>query len=224
MTALADLRARVLVQLMDVTPDIWDADTVDEGIRQALAEYGKVRPLGMETVIDLPGDGREVALDSLSGLQEVTGAWWPYDTAATAETWPPNQVGGFRLWWDDGRPVLFLNVLAGAQPQQDDELRLWYTATPEIEDLDSATVTTLPGWHESLIVAGAAGHAAMGRVADLVETAGTDTYAVVLLGTYGRAQLKKFREDLEELRAKEARGGASWGVGWNLDKWAESSH
>jgi hypothetical protein len=221
--SLTDLRARVLVLLMDTVPDIWDNGTIDEAIRQALAEYGRVRPLGVETVIDLPGDGREVALDSLPGLQEVTGVWWPYDSAATSETWPPNKVKGFRVWWDDGRPVLFLNVLDGAQPQQDDELRLWYTASPEISGLDSATVTTLPGWHESLIVAGAAGLAAMSRVADLVETAGTDTYAVVILGTFGRAQLKKFREDLDQLRAKEARGGASWGAGWELDKWDESN-
>jgi hypothetical protein len=53
-TAITDLRARVLVQLMDVAPAIWDADTINEAIRQALAEYGKARPLGVETVLTLP--------------------------------------------------------------------------------------------------------------------------------------------------------------------------
>jgi hypothetical protein len=218
-TTIADLRSRVLVLLMDVGSAIWDSDPIDEGIRQALAEYGKARPLGIETVITLPGDGREVALDSLTGLQEVTGVWWPYDSSATMETWPPNKIKGYTLWWDDGQPVLFLNVLDGAQPQQDDELRIWYSAAPEITGLDGAAVTTLPAWHESLIVAGAAGHAAMSRVVDLVETAGTDTYAVVVLGTFGRAQLKQFRYELDQLRAGEARKGSSWGAGWGLDKW-----
>ncbi len=221
-TCLADLRARVLVQLMDTGLAIWDSDTIDEAIRQALGEYARVQPQGVETVVTLPADGREVALDSLTGLQEVTAAWWPYDSGAESETWPPNKVRGFTLWWDDGRPVLFLDVLDGAQPQQDDELRLWYSRSPEVADLDRATVTTLPAWHEPLIVAGAAGHAAMSRVADLVETAGTDTYAVVILGTYGRAQLKQFRLELDQLRAAAARKGASWGAGWELDKWDSS--
>jgi hypothetical protein len=160
----------------------------------------------------------QIALNDLSGLQDVTGVWWPYNTVDDT-AWPPNKVKGYTLWWDDGRPVLFLNVLDGAQPQQDDELRIWYSAAPEVADLDGATVTTLPTWHESLIVAGAAGFAAMSRVVDLVETAGTDTYAVVILGTFGRAQLKQFRLDLDQLRAGEARKGASWGDGWGIDKW-----
>ena len=215
---VVDLRARVSALLMDAASAIWDDDTIDEGLRQALAEYGKVRPLGVETVVTLPGDSREVALDGLSGLQDVTGVWWPYDSSQ-GEAWPPNKVKGFTLWWDDGRPVLFLNVLDGAQPQQDDELRLWYSAAPEVSGLAGSIVTTLPAWHETLIVAGAAGHAAMSRVADLVETARTDTYAVVVLGTFGRAQLKQFRYDLDQLRSGEARSGAAWGSGWSLDKW-----
>ena len=219
---VADLRSRVSVLLMDVSSDIWDDDTIDEALQQALAEYGRARPLGVETVITLPGDSREIALDGLSGLQQVSGVWWPYDTT-DGEAWPPNKVKGFTLWWDDGRPVLFLDVLDGAQPQQDDELRIWYSSAPEMAGLAGATVTTLPAWHETLIVNGAAGHAAMSQVADLVETAGTDTYAVVVLGTFGRAQLKQYRFDLDKLRAGEARSGASWGPGWGLDKWDDRS-
>ena len=44
---------------------------------------------------------------------------------------------------------------------------------------------------------------------------------MVVLGTFGRAQLKQFRDGLDQLRAMEARGGASWGNGWELDKWDE---
>ncbi|HEX9596946.1 MAG TPA: hypothetical protein VF982_08725, partial [Anaerolineales bacterium] len=126
MSTLAQLRDRVEALLMDTANAIWDTGTIDEALRQSLDEYNGVFPLTMETVISLPGDGREIALNSLAGLIEVLEVWWPYDSDASSETWPPNKVRGFRLWWDDAQPVLFLDILGGSQPQQEDEMRIWY--------------------------------------------------------------------------------------------------
>ena len=122
---LAQYEARVAVFLMDTGNTIWPTATLDECIRLALHEYSEANPLGVETVITLPGDGREVALNALPGLTAVTDVWWPYDSAATTETWPPNRVRGFRMYWDDDQPVLYLETEDDTQPQQDDELRLW---------------------------------------------------------------------------------------------------
>ena len=61
MSTLAQLRDRVEALLMDTTNAIWDTGTIDEAIRQCLDEYNGVFPLTMETVIVLPGDGREIA-------------------------------------------------------------------------------------------------------------------------------------------------------------------
>jgi hypothetical protein len=101
MSTLAEIRDRIEEMLMDTTNAIFTSDLLDESIRQALDQYNYVNPLTMETVITLPGDGREIALSGISGLVKVLDVWWPYDSAATEETWPPNRVrdrrGGSRV-------------------------------------------------------------------------------------------------------------------------------
>jgi len=44
MTALADLRTRVLLVLADPTPAIWTTDDIDEALKQALEEYSHAAP------------------------------------------------------------------------------------------------------------------------------------------------------------------------------------
>jgi hypothetical protein len=162
-----------------------------------------------------------VALSGLSGLSYVTQVWWPYDSDATAEQWPPNQVRGWRLWWDDNQAVLFLDIAEGAQPQQDEEMRIWYARRQEIQDLDSASTTTVRGDHESILILGAAGHAAMSRTVDLVETANTDLFQVGLLGTWGQRKLREFQSALAQIQREGNRRGPSWLGGWSLDQWDE---
>jgi len=219
MTTLADLRDRVEVMLVDVANEIFDTATIDEGFRQALDDYNSVSPLAMETVITLPGDGREIALSGVSGLIELKSVWWPYDSDAAEETWPPNKVRGFTLWWDDASPVLFLDIEGGAQPQADEEMRIWYVKGHTIQDLDSGDSTTVPAAHLSYLVQGAAGYAAMSRTIDLMEVAGTDMYSTGLMGVWGRKAINEYKVFLEKLRRQSVRTGVPWGKGWALDKW-----
>jgi len=221
MSTLAEIRDRVEVMLMDTGNAIWDADTIDEALRQALDQYNLVNPQHMETVITLPGDGREIALSGITGLLYVLNVWWPYDSDASEETWPPNRVRGWRVWWDDAQPVLFLEITEGAQPQEDEEVRVWYAKRQTIQDLDSASITSIRADHESLIILGAAGHAAMSRTADLIETANTDLFQVGLLGTWGQRKLREFNSLLNGIQKESARRGPSWLGGWSLDKWDE---
>jgi len=62
---LSQYEARVSQYLMDASNTIWPTATLDECIRLALHEYSEANPLGMETVVTLPGDGREVALSAV---------------------------------------------------------------------------------------------------------------------------------------------------------------
>ena len=221
MSTIAQLIVRASAMLMDTGLAIWPALTLGEAFTQALDQYNGVNPLHMETVITLPGDGREIALSGITGLLDVLDVWWGYDSDATTETWPPNRVRGWRLWWDDAQPLLFLEIEDSSQPQTSEEVRIWYTKRHTIQDLESADMTTLRGDHESLIVLGAAGHAAMSRTVDLVETSGTDLYQVSILGTWGQRKIREFTAALRKLERKHARRGRSWGVGWALDKWDE---
>jgi hypothetical protein len=217
MTNLAGLRDRVETVLMDAGNEIWDTGTLDEAIRQALAQYSLVRPVEAETTITLEAAGREIDLSSITGLLGVFDAWWPYDDST--EQWPPNRLRGWRLNWNGGKATLFLDLRDGRQPQAGEKVRVWYTAAHTIEDLDGATETTLPPEHASLIVTGAAGQAGMSRVADLIETQDVDMYSVSLLGTWSRSKQREFGAELDQIRRRAARAGTSFGQGWKLDRW-----
>lgn len=221
MSTLAQMRDRVELMLQDTGNVIWDTDTLDEALKQAVDQYNSVNPLHMETVITLPGDGREIALSGITGLLDVLDVWWPYDSDAASETWPPNRVRGWRVWWDDAQPLLFLEIDNSGQPQTGEEVRIWFTKRQTIQDLDAADTTTLRGDHESLVVLGAAGHAAMSRTVDLVEVSGTDLYQVSILGTWGQRKIREYQSALRQLERHHARRGRSWGLGWALDKWDE---
>lgn len=220
MAALTAIRDRVEQLLNDTSNAIYATTLIDEALRLALDEYSIFVPLHGETVITLPGDGREVALNGITGLVKVVEVWWPYDSDASSETWPPNRVLGWRLYWDDAQPVLFLDTVDQDQPQQDDEMRIWYTKRQTIDGLDSASATTVQGDHESLLVLGAAGHAAMTRAEDLIEISGTDLYQVGVLATWGNKKIREFRSRLVLLQRESSRRGPSFlAPAWYLDKW-----
>jgi hypothetical protein len=125
------------------------------------------------------------------------------------------------VWWDDNQPVLFLEITEGDQPKTDQEARIWYAKRQTIENLDSGSTTTVRGDHESILILGAAGHAAMSRTVDLVEVANTDLYQVGLLGTWGQRKIREFQSSLKLIQREGARRGPSWTAGWSLDKWDE---
>ena len=148
--------------------------------------------------------------------------WWPFSSTAS-EVWPPNRVRGWRVWWDDALPVLFLIRFDGNQPQTNEEVRVWYTKQQTIESLDSGSITTLPTAHEEILVNGAAGFSAMSNAVDMINTVNTDVFMVGLMGTWGKTKIMEFRKALESMRAAGVRSGLPWTTGWVLDKWDSSN-
>lgn len=221
---LAQYKTRVLSFLMDSGIAIWTvaSDVTAECLRSALDEYSGANPLAAETVLTLPGAGREIALASIAGLQSVHDVWWPYDSL-DPDVWPPVRVRGFRLWWDDAQPVLFLDTEDGDQPQADDEVRVFYSKPHTIQDLDAAAVTTIPTDHESLLVLGASGFACFARSMDLAETTGVSAVSTPNYAALGSRYLKEFRKRLDFLRVSNSNpagvSGAAFGAGWPLDEW-----
>ena len=217
-STLAQLEARVAARLGDPTNAIYSLATLDEALRSALAEYNAVLPLSAETVITLPGAGREIALSGVAGLLTVSAVWWPYDSAGS-EAWPPAEPPGFRVWWDDAQPVLALTSKTGSQPQAGDELRLWYTKLHTIQNLDSGAATTLFGPHESGLVTGAAGYAALAQAVSQIGTVRLDQREVPDLNKWGAERLAEYRAWLTTLKASAPSLGEPYGAGWRMDKW-----
>ncbi len=218
MSTLAQLEARLAARLVDVSNAVFAVTTLDEALRAALSEYTAAAPLGMETVLTLPGDGREIALNGVDGLIAVTDAWWPYDSDG-AEVWPPNRVRGFRLWWDDAQPVLSLESDRSGQPQAGDELRLWYTRAHTIQNLDGGALTTLPAHHESALVTGAAGYAALSENVDQIGALHFDPTETAELRRWGTARLAEYHSFLNTLRPTAPAAGPAFGAGWVLDRY-----
>jgi hypothetical protein len=128
-------------------------------------------------------------------------------------------VQGFRLIWDDAQPVLFLNTRDSTEPQLSDELRLWYTKVHTIQDLDAAAVTTLHPDHETDVVTGASGHAAIAEALDQVGQVHIDPKEVEYLRSWANGRLTEFRAALNRIRAATVSTGEPWGAPWKLDKW-----
>ena len=217
---LTQFEVRLAAFLMDEAGAVWPTTALDEALRQALDEYGQANPLSLETVLTTPAAGREIALNGLSGLQQVTDVWWPYDTDAVTQAWPPNRPRGWRLWWDDAQAVLILDAENGAEPQAGDEVRVWYTAGQRIQGLDSADATTVCAEHQSLVVLGAAAYACWSRSVDQTETAATAAVSTPNYAALALRFLKLFRARLQEIRTGQGPvRGTPFGPGWRLDRW-----
>jgi hypothetical protein len=220
---LAQFEARLAAFLMDEVGAVWPATALDESLRQSLEEYSQANPLSLETALTTPAAGREIALNGLGGidgLQQVTDVWWPYDSDAAAQGWPPNRPRGWRLWWDDAQPVLIFDAGSGAEPQAGDEVRVWYTAAQRIQGLDGADATTVSAEHQSLVVLGAAAYACWSRSVDQAETAATAAVSTPNYAALALRFLKLFRARLQEIRTGQGQvRGAPFGPGWRLDRW-----
>jgi len=218
-STLAQLEVRVSQLLFDTANAIFTTGLIDEAIRIALAEYNRIAPRNMEALVTLPGDGREVALNGVADLLAVTAVWWPYDST-DPDAWPPNVIDGWQLLWDDAQPLLYLPADTHGQPQLDDELRLWYTAPQTVQNLDSASASTLPAPDETLLVLGAAGYACISRSVDLNETTANMAISTPNYGALGAGYLSEFRRGLDKLKSARPQSGAPWpSKGWKLDKW-----
>jgi hypothetical protein len=219
MTDLTDMEAQIQAILQDTGAIAWTTAELDAALRLALAEYSKAQPVETETVITLASAGREITLTGIADLAGITGVldvWWPY--VASAETWPPNRVAGFRTWLDGSNLVLFLSSKDGSQPRTGDKVRLWWAKPHTINALDGAAATTLTSEGKALAATGAAGFAAATGTLDLSEV-----LDIEVLWRWGNSMLGEFRSRLEMIRAEAVRSrGEPFGGGWQMDKWDAS--
>jgi hypothetical protein len=219
MPTLSELRERLSQRLADSAHATWSTAALDEALRSALHDYSQALPMAAETVLSLPGPGREIALDGLPGLQSVTEVWWPYDSLMYG-AWPPNWVVGFRLRWDDARPVLLLTTQYG-EPRAGDELRLWYTRPHMIQDLDGGEFTSVLRAHESVLLTGAAGYAASAEQLDRAGQVRLDPAEAQTLAAWSAARLTEFSAWLAALKTAPGLSAPAYFPGFALDKWDE---
>ena len=219
MTAtLTALRERVEQKLADTGHNIWTPDDLGEAIRQAVHEYSKTRPRQAVDLVTLAAAGREIDVSAVTGLLQVVDLWLPY-TAASPE-YPPNRRP-FRHWADLGLLVV-VDDPAGSgfgEPAAGEVARVFYTAMQTLNGLDSATATTIPLDDESLLVTGAAGHAATSRAVDLAEKVSIDRLISQQVRAWGLNQLQEFRSGLRSIARQLATTSPPWVPLPPRDRW-----
>jgi hypothetical protein len=160
MSSITEYRTAVLTLLDDAAGGRYSSDLIDQTVRLALREYGRVHPnlatynvdgTG-ERVIELPADFQPL---SILGVEY-------HD-----ESQSPQARLRFNAYTQDGQWVVELMDMA---PSASESIDMTYTSAHTIDGLDEAAGTSVPAGHEHTIQVGAAGFAALTRAASRAET------------------------------------------------------
>jgi hypothetical protein len=217
MSSLSELRDRVEQVLADTGNSIWSTGWIDEGLRQALAEYNLVLPYRGIDTLSLSGilseNEREIDLSGWSDVGvciDIERVWLPYESDDSEPT-----IRSFEFW----RELQTLYIKGGVAPDETDTARLFYTKPHTINGLDSETSSTVRTEHETLLVNGAAGHVAASRALDLTEQATISQIAGQQVRAWGLSMLQSFRAGLRAVGRSSSARGAAWVSLPPLDRW-----
>ena len=209
-TTITTLRDRLEQTLQDTGNAKWTTNQLDEAIRQALAAYSEHLPHRAITTLDVSSAGREISISTIT-YRSIERVWWDYD--ATNPDHPPHWRD-FETWPGD---ILYINDTD--EPTSGDKVRIWYTADHTLTDLDTATATTLPTRHESLLVQGASGFAAAARRVTILEQVNLNEWAPRNLREWAELQLTSFYNALEEIATRQAALDSGTAPASALDRW-----
>jgi hypothetical protein len=196
MSELATLRDLVERDLDDTGNEVWGTEDVDRALERALADYSQVNPQQSVTETELPEDGREVDISSISGLTRVIKVWYPYDSSAPES--PPNWVR-----WDKWGCILYIS--SGDEPVGGETIRIYYHKEHTIQGLGGASETTVPAEDEELLVTGAGAYAALQKARGSVGEAGVSTETPEHWLQWGKSRTAAFNEGLQRVRNRELR-------------------
>jgi hypothetical protein len=193
-TTLTTIRDRVETILADTANNIWTTSDLDEAIRQSLAAYSQARPVTNITTLTLTTDGREIDTSSISNLDTIIEVWINYDSEDPDH--PPSKRP-FRFWPDEQ----LIYIMGAYEPTAGDVARIFYTTPHTLSGLDSATTTTIPTAHDTIITQGAAAYAALSRALDLNEQVTIDRSAVEQQQAWSDALMSQFKQALTRVTA-----------------------
>jgi len=197
-TTLANIRDRVEADLMDSGNATWSTAELDAHIRRALIRYSQINPQRKAGNLSSSDGVREYALSSLTGLQEVTHVWFPYDDSDPE--YPPN----LPAWSTPHDGYLRLEVADEPSGAATEKIRVFYTLLQTLKDLDGATDTTLDAEAEQLIVIGAAAYAAEQLAQARMASVNASEHAPLRWMQWAADRLQRFEDALAILQARIA--------------------
>ena len=182
---LPDLRTRLRIDLHDEDSANyrWTDAQLARHLGRATRELSAVQPQPDAATIQTESDGRTVPLASLTDLIRVEAVEFPIGES------PPSYV-------DFHHRGSSLTLITEDIPTPDTSVKVHYG---RIHTLD-ATTSTIPPHLEELVLAGAAGYAAMdksGHAINSINAGGPNTWRHFLV--WGQEKLAHFRQGLADL-------------------------
>ena len=182
---LSEIRTRLRIDLHDEdsTNYLWTDAHLDRHLERAVRELSAAQPHPDAATIQTESDGRTVPLTSLTDLVRVEAVEFPIGES------PPTHAG-----YSLRGANLFL--LTAETPKPGTSVKVLYG---RLHTLD-ATTSTIPPHLEELVLAGAAGYAAMdksGHAINSINAGGPHTWQHFLV--WGQDKLAHFRQGLANL-------------------------
>ena len=144
----------------------WTTAIIDDAVRHALTLYNRF-PI-YESTFTVTAAGSDQDMSDITDLDEILAVAYPWSDGA-------NFAERMRRTRDIADQTVYFEDCA---PAVDDEIRVRYTKQHTIEDLDSASATTVPERHARIVALFAAGHACVERYRQLSENPATPTQAL----------------------------------------------
>lgn len=196
-----DLAANITalrIDLADAAEAIWDDTELARHIAHALADYSRARPRRYFGAGTITPDSRDVPLSGQSTAETIEHIEYPVGEV-------PRSFVEFDEEMTNGTRRATLHISHAPTTSEDRTVRVYYRLPHTIEDLDSATETTLRSTEEAIVLTGAAGYAlssiAIAKV-NAINAGGRNVAAEY--AERGAARLSDFRK---QLQPRTASGG-----------------
>ena len=182
---LIEMRSRLRIDLHDKDSANyrWTDNQLDRHLGRAVRELSAAQPRPDVATIQTGSDGRTVSLASLSDLVRVEAVEYPVDES-------PSSYIDFSLRGPD------LTLLVEEEPGAGESVKVFYG---RLHTLDASS-STIPPHLEELVLAGAAGYAAMdwsGHAINSINLGGPQTWRHFLV--WGQEKLAYFLQGLANL-------------------------
>ena len=190
---LVEALTRLRSLLLESPQPRWPESLLEEAIRQVLGEYNQYYPLARQAVLQIAESSEGLDLSALEGLCEVLQVKfsWPLKKSVSGKKDEPD----WSFIFHDGRPILQVNH--PAELEKSDKIHVWYRRLHTIAGLDGALHTTISPDHESILLAGAAGYAALARCLERSQAFSLDYKNSAYLNDWGNDRLKDFRQSIK---------------------------
>jgi hypothetical protein len=194
--ALAAYEARILALLDDAAQARFTTAQVDAALRWALNVYSQNRPLSLTYSLDTDGNQTIEIPDDFTGSHIMCVELYEADIDDV------RALGFYAYQKDESWWIMTTGETIAAG----EVLTITYSGEHTIDNLDSASGTTIPVEHEEFICIGAAGYALNQRVASRLESVNLNDDTLQRMMQIAQANISFF------LTYITAKPGSSWAV------------